>query len=87
MEEEAARRLITAPVRGTYDYDAEAVDLILRYSERKPWRIQRLCLEVVNRLLAERRTRVTRQDVEMGRRGAGSAGGTAATAAASSPRG
>jgi ligand-binding sensor domain-containing protein len=64
MEEESARRLITEPVKGIYSYDDEAVDLILRYSEHKPWRIQRLCLEVVNRLLAERRTRVTRQDVE-----------------------
>jgi hypothetical protein len=64
MEEEAARRLITEPVKGIYSYDDEAVDLILRYSEHKPWRIQRLCLEVVNRLLAERRARVTRQDVE-----------------------
>jgi hypothetical protein len=64
MEEEAARRLITEPVKGIYGYDDEAVDLILRYSEHKPWRIQRLCLEVVNRLLAERRTRATRQDVE-----------------------
>jgi ligand-binding sensor domain-containing protein len=64
MEEEAARRLITEPVKGIYSYDDEAVDLILRYSEHKPWRIQRLCLELVNRLLAERRTRVTRQDVE-----------------------
>jgi predicted GTPase len=64
MEEKAARRLITEPVKGIYSYDDEAVDLILRYSERKPWRIQRLCLEAVNRLLAEKRTRVTRQDVE-----------------------
>jgi hypothetical protein len=64
MEEEPARRLITEPVKGIYSYDDEAVDLILRYSEHKPWRIQRLCLEVVNRLLAERRTRATRQDVE-----------------------
>jgi len=64
LEEQEARRLVTEPVNGIYDYDSEAVDLILRYSERKPWRIQRLCLEVVNRLLAERRTRVTGQDVE-----------------------
>jgi ligand-binding sensor domain-containing protein len=64
MEEEAARRLITEPVKGIYSYDDEAVDLILCYSEHKPWRVQRLCLEVVNRLLADRRTRVTRQDVE-----------------------
>jgi len=64
LEEQEARRLIIEPVKGIYDYDSEAVDLILRYSERKPWRIQRLCLEAVNRLLAERRTRVTGQDVE-----------------------
>jgi len=64
LEEKEARRLIIEPVRGVYDYDDEAVDLILRYSERKPWRIQRLCLEAVNRLLLERRTRVTGQDVE-----------------------
>jgi len=64
LEEQEARRLITEPVNDIYDYDSEAVDLILRYSERKPWRIQRLCLEVVNRLLAEKRTRVTGQDVE-----------------------
>jgi len=64
LEEQDARRLIAEPARGIYDYDGEAVDLILHYSERKPWRIQRLCLEVVNRLLAERRTRATGQDVE-----------------------
>ena len=64
LEEKEGRRLIIEPVKGIYDYDSEAVDLILRYSERKPWHIQRLCLEVVNRLLAERRTRVTGRDVE-----------------------
>jgi len=63
-DEEEARRLITEPAKGVYEFDEEAIKLILKYSERKPWRIQRICLEVVNRLLAEKRTKVTPQDVE-----------------------
>jgi DNA-binding response OmpR family regulator len=64
LEEQAARQLVTEPVKGIYDYDRKAVDLVLRYSERKPWYIQRLCLEAISRLHTQGRTRVTSEDIE-----------------------
>jgi len=56
---EEARRLIEEPVRGIYRYDKDAIELILRYSECKPFRIQQICLATINRVLARRRRRVT----------------------------
>ncbi|TEU14588.1 MAG: hypothetical protein E3J21_15385 [Anaerolineales bacterium] len=65
-----ALRLIQEPVKGIYRYDKDAIELILQYSEHKPFRIQQICLATINRVLAQKRRRVTgpiwvtREDVE-----------------------
>ena len=64
-DEQEARRLVTQPVEGRYKYKKDAVDLILRYSELRPYDIQRLCSACVSRILAEKRPRsITVEDVE-----------------------
>jgi beta-N-acetylhexosaminidase len=72
---EEAVRLIQEPVKGIYRYDKDAIELILQYSERKPFRIQQICLATINRVLAHKRRRVTgpvqvtKEDVERAYRG------------------
>jgi hypothetical protein len=67
---EEALRLIQEPVKGIYRYDKDAIELILQYSEYKPFRIQQICLATINRVLAQKRRRVTgpirvtKEDVE-----------------------
>ncbi|HIC88479.1 MAG TPA: hypothetical protein EYP04_03630 [Anaerolineae bacterium] len=60
-----AEALIREPVRGVYEYDDDAVELIIEYGHGRPHRIQQLCLEAVNHMLASpgRRTRITVGDV------------------------
>jgi ligand-binding sensor domain-containing protein len=64
LEDEAAVRLVRQPVKGVFTYDDEAVARILRYSDRQPYTIQRLCSFCVRQLLAKDRFRVTVEDVE-----------------------
>lgn len=64
LSREEAIRLIKEPVKGAYDYDDEAVEAIWEYSQGHPQLVQQLCLEAVNRLLQEKRRRVTKADVE-----------------------
>jgi GTPase SAR1 family protein len=64
LSHEEAVRLIEEPVKGVYSYEDEAVEAIWQYSQGHPQLVQQLCLEVVNRLLQEKRSRVTRADVE-----------------------
>jgi ligand-binding sensor domain-containing protein len=64
LEEAEARRLIVEPVKGLLRYDEEAMARILSYSQRIPYRIQRLCSACVRRLLAEERFQVTAADVD-----------------------
>jgi hypothetical protein len=67
---EEALRLIQEPVKGIYRYDKDAIELILQHSEYKPFRIQQICLAAINRVLAQKRHRVTgpiwvtKEDVE-----------------------
>jgi len=61
---EEALSLIQEPVKGIYRYDKDAIELILQYSEHKPFRIQQICLATINRVLAQERRRVTKEDVE-----------------------
>ena len=56
--------LIRTPVRGRYDYDEAAVDLIYDLSNGRPMRIQQLCLEAINYVREQSRTLVTAEDVE-----------------------
>jgi AAA+ ATPase superfamily predicted ATPase len=55
LSREEAIRLIKEP---------EAVEAIWQYSQGHPQLVQQLCLEAVNRLLQEKRSRVTKADVE-----------------------
>lgn len=64
LDEENARQLITEPAKGFYTYEPKAVDLILSYSELKPFTIQGICLRAVNRVLADGRTKITADDIE-----------------------
>ncbi|MBI1926823.1 hypothetical protein HYR99_21590 [Candidatus Poribacteria bacterium] len=64
LKEEDARRLITEPVKGFYTYEPKAMDLILAYSELRPFTIQAICLRAVNRVLADGRQKITAADIE-----------------------
>ena len=64
LSHEEVVRLIKQPVKGVYSYEDEAVEAIWQYSQGHPQRVQQLCLEAVNRLLQEGRSRVTKADVE-----------------------
>ncbi|MEA3460223.1 MAG: two-component regulator propeller domain-containing protein [Chloroflexota bacterium] len=61
---EDALDLIKTPVKGIYRYEDEAVEQIITYSEGHPFEIQRLCGRAVNKMLEEKRTRVTSEDVK-----------------------
>jgi GAF domain-containing protein len=56
--------LIRTPVRGQYDYEQAAVELIYRISGGRPMRVQHLCLESINYIRDQGRTNVTAEDVE-----------------------
>jgi len=56
--------LVRTPVRGRYDYDEPAVDLIYQLSGGRPMKIQLLCLEVINYIREQSRMNVTLKDVE-----------------------
>ena len=64
LSREEAVRLIREPVKGVYSYEDEAVEAIWEYSQGHPQLVQQLCLEAINRLLQEERSRVTKADVE-----------------------
>ncbi len=64
LSHEETVRLIKEPVKGVYSYEDEAVEAIWEYSQGHPQLVQQLCLEAVNRLLQEERSRVTKADVE-----------------------
>ena len=59
-----AKQLICEPVNGIFRYDDEAVGRIIEYSENVPYRIQKFCINVINRIIEARRHRVTVEDVE-----------------------
>jgi hypothetical protein len=64
LEHDDAVRLIQNPVRGIFRYERGAVDKIVEYGRCEPYRIQRICVHVINRIIEERRRRVRVTDVE-----------------------
>jgi hypothetical protein len=64
LEKEEALALIREPVHGIFRYEAEALEKILALSKCEPYRIQRLCVNVINRIIERKRRRVTEHDVE-----------------------
>jgi hypothetical protein len=64
FSDDDARELIVEPVKGIYRYEESAVQRIITYGKGRPYRIQHYCLEAVNRMLADGRTKVKLADVE-----------------------
>ncbi|MFQ5675354.1 MAG: ATP-binding protein, partial [bacterium] len=64
LEPQEAIQLIQQPVAGIFSYDSDAIEKILEYTMNRPYAIQRYCVNVINRIIEERRRRVTRHDVE-----------------------
>lgn len=58
-----AELLIRTPVRGRYDYQEPAVDLIYQISDGRPIRIQHICMEAIDYVREQGRTLVTEDDV------------------------
>ncbi|MFQ5627662.1 MAG: ATP-binding protein [bacterium] len=64
IDEQAAKQLIREPVQGIFSYEEDAVTRIIKLSENIPYRIQKICVHVINRIIAEKRRRATIDDVE-----------------------
>lgn len=64
FEKEDAARLILDPVRGIYTYEEQALEKIIFYSKNEPYIIQKFCVQVINRLIEEKRRRVLVRDVD-----------------------
>lgn len=64
FDEQFARQLITRPVRGTFRYRSEAVERILDRTGRHPYLIQKVCVSLIGKKLAENRFLITLEDVE-----------------------
>ena len=56
--------LARTPVRGRYEYDENAIDLIYQLSKGRPMKIQLLCLEAINYIREQGRKNVTLKDIE-----------------------
>ena len=59
-----ARALVTRPVAGRFRYEAHAVDRIVQLAQGRPYLLQKICLNALNRMLDEGRTTVALTDVE-----------------------
>jgi GAF domain-containing protein len=56
--------LVRTPVRGRFDYDQAAVELIFKISGGRPMRVQHLCLDAIDYIREQGRSNVTVEDVE-----------------------
>ena len=56
--------LITSPVKGVYQFNKDAVEMIISLSQGKPYLIQKLCVNLVAHVLNENRRKVTTRDVQ-----------------------
>ena len=59
-----AEDLIRKPVGGVFTFGQDVVDRIIEVTGRKPYRMQRLCIALVNRLHEEGRRTITVADVD-----------------------
>ena len=62
--DEQARQLLIEPIRGTYDWDPEALEFVLQHAEGRPYRLQQYALEAVNQMLVAKRSHITLEDVQ-----------------------
>jgi len=61
---EDAEALIREPVKGIFEYDEAAIRKIIELSGCQPYVIQRFCINVINRIIEDKRRRVSVADVE-----------------------
>ena len=64
LDRESAERLIIMPVIGFYSYDIGALDFIPYKTDSKPFYIQMICKKAINKILDEKRRKVTLEDVK-----------------------
>lgn len=64
FEENHARSLVEDPVRGYFQYQNDALHMILEKTGGHPYLIQKLCVKIIDRLLQENRFRIYVSDVE-----------------------
>ena len=62
--DEQARQLLVEPVRGTYEWDPDAIEFVIQNAEGYPHRLQQYALEAVNRMLAARRLHIALEDAQ-----------------------
>jgi hypothetical protein len=64
---EEARALLVEPVHGLFEFDEDALQMLLAAGEGKPFRLQRLGIAVVNNKYGQEpvTTRISRKDVEV----------------------
>ncbi|MFQ5651804.1 MAG: ATP-binding protein [bacterium] len=63
LEYEAAVALVKTPVSGIFSYSEAAIETIIEYSECRPYIIQKFCINVINRIIENKRRRVGVEDV------------------------
>jgi hypothetical protein len=64
LHQEAAKELVVAPVRGVFDFEDGVAEAIIRRTDCKPYLIQKICSELVDRLHEDQRRRITMADVD-----------------------
>jgi len=64
LRPDEARALVTKPVAHCFRYDPRAVDRIVQLAKGRPYLLQKLCLNALNRMLDEGRSTVRLADVE-----------------------
>lgn len=63
FSEQSARELILQPVQGIFEYDKDAVNLILNTTSGQPYLIQKICVSLINGKLHEHRFHIRKNDV------------------------
>ncbi len=64
IDRDDAVELITRPIGGVFKVDQNVIDRIIELTDRKPYRVQRLCIALVNRMYEQGRRQITIADVE-----------------------
>ena len=64
IAEKFAKKLIQSPVKGIFKFTNEAIETLLIAAQNKPYRIQLLCIHVINLVLDEHRRKIRKSDVE-----------------------
>jgi len=63
LDRKSAELLIENPVKGFYSYDVGAIDFIPHKTDARPFYIQMICKKAINKILDEKRRKVTLADV------------------------